>query len=164
MPGCYCLATELLFQIVLVLYLRFGLYILGVYIIYVWYLQAIERNAFLESELDEKETLCETVQRLKDEARGTTCSSLHLQISLSSLLFWANSLYWVRQTFILILYQTVCVLKIHWYWLCPSRPGFAIKESDSDSSDFKICKSVLAAEELELHFCHAWWLWEFCNS
>jgi len=31
--------------------------------------QAIERNAFLESELDEKETLCETVQRLKDEAR-----------------------------------------------------------------------------------------------
>ena len=33
-------------------------------------LQAIERNAFLESELDEKETLSETVQRLKDEARG----------------------------------------------------------------------------------------------
>ncbi|WAQ96451.1 NDEL1-like protein [Mya arenaria] len=32
-------------------------------------LRAIERNAFLESELDEKETLCETVQRLKDEAR-----------------------------------------------------------------------------------------------
>ncbi|XP_060583908.1 nuclear distribution protein nudE-like 1 isoform X3 [Ruditapes philippinarum] len=31
--------------------------------------QAIERNAFLESELDDKETLCETVQRLKDEAR-----------------------------------------------------------------------------------------------
>ncbi|XP_041364473.1 nuclear distribution protein nudE homolog 1-like isoform X2 [Gigantopelta aegis] len=31
--------------------------------------QAIERNAFLESELDEKETLSETVQRLKDEAR-----------------------------------------------------------------------------------------------
>ncbi|XP_062615841.1 nuclear distribution protein nudE homolog 1-like [Saccostrea cucullata] len=30
--------------------------------------QAIERNAFLESELDEKETLTETVQRLKDEA------------------------------------------------------------------------------------------------
>lgn len=30
--------------------------------------QAIERNAFLESELDEKETLVETVQRLKDEA------------------------------------------------------------------------------------------------
>ncbi|XP_046350719.1 nuclear distribution protein nudE homolog 1-like isoform X2 [Haliotis rufescens] len=30
---------------------------------------AIERNAFLESELDEKETLSETVQRLKDEAR-----------------------------------------------------------------------------------------------
>ncbi|XP_048761779.1 nuclear distribution protein nudE homolog 1-like [Ostrea edulis] len=31
--------------------------------------QAIERNAFLESELDEKETLTETVQRLKDEAK-----------------------------------------------------------------------------------------------
>ena len=34
------------------------------------HLQAIERNAFLESELDDKETLSETVQRLKDEARG----------------------------------------------------------------------------------------------
>jgi hypothetical protein len=33
-------------------------------------LQAIERNAFLESELDEKENLAITVQRLKDEARG----------------------------------------------------------------------------------------------
>lgn len=32
--------------------------------------QAIERNAFLESELDEKENLLESVQRLKDEARG----------------------------------------------------------------------------------------------
>ncbi|GAB6025759.1 NADH:ubiquinone oxidoreductase [Chamberlinius hualienensis] len=31
--------------------------------------QAIERNAFLESELDEKEALSTTVQRLKDEAR-----------------------------------------------------------------------------------------------
>ncbi|XP_053551055.1 nuclear distribution protein nudE homolog 1 [Bombina bombina] len=31
--------------------------------------QAIERNAFLESELDEKENLQESVQRLKDEAR-----------------------------------------------------------------------------------------------
>lgn len=32
----------------------------------------IERNAFLESELDEKENLLESVQRLKDEARGET--------------------------------------------------------------------------------------------
>ena len=32
--------------------------------------QALERNAFLESELDEKETLREMVQRLKDESRG----------------------------------------------------------------------------------------------
>ncbi|KAF2365047.1 NUDE domain [Trinorchestia longiramus] len=31
--------------------------------------QAIERNAFLESELDEKESLKEMVQRLKDESR-----------------------------------------------------------------------------------------------
>lgn len=34
--------------------------------------QAIERNAFLESELDDKESLLVSVQRLKDEARGTT--------------------------------------------------------------------------------------------
>ncbi|ERE69432.1 nuclear distribution protein nudE-like 1-like isoform 1 [Cricetulus griseus] len=32
--------------------------------------QAIERNAFLESELDEKESLLVSVQRLKDEARA----------------------------------------------------------------------------------------------
>ncbi|XP_035694390.1 nuclear distribution protein nudE-like 1 isoform X2 [Branchiostoma floridae] len=31
--------------------------------------QAIERNAFLESELEEKDQLMETIQRLKDEAR-----------------------------------------------------------------------------------------------
>lgn len=36
--------------------------------------QAIERNAFLESELDEKENLLESVQRLKDEARGQRLS------------------------------------------------------------------------------------------
>ena len=35
-------------------------------------LQAIERNAFLENELEERESLTITVQRLKDEARGTT--------------------------------------------------------------------------------------------
>lgn len=41
--------------------------------------QAIERNAFLESELDEKENLLESVQRLKDEARGQKlpCLPLH---------------------------------------------------------------------------------------
>lgn len=32
---------------------------------------AIERNAFLENELEEKEELICHVQRLKDEARGT---------------------------------------------------------------------------------------------
>lgn len=36
----------------------------------------IERNAFLESELDEKENLLESVQRLKDEARGKHMSCL----------------------------------------------------------------------------------------
>lgn len=43
--------------------------------------QVIERNAFLESELDEKENLLESVQRLKDEARGGVsliCSQLKL--------------------------------------------------------------------------------------
>lgn len=35
--------------------------------------QAIERNAFLENELDEKEELIVTVQRLKDESRGSFC-------------------------------------------------------------------------------------------
>ena len=35
--------------------------------------QAIERNAFLESELDDKESLLVSVQRLKDEARGMAC-------------------------------------------------------------------------------------------
>ena len=38
--------------------------------LHVYIKQAIERNAFLESELDEKESLTETVQRMKDEARG----------------------------------------------------------------------------------------------
>lgn len=38
--------------------------------------QAIERNAFLESELDEKENLLESVQRLKDEARGQVALAL----------------------------------------------------------------------------------------
>ncbi len=37
----------------------------------------IERNAFLESELDEKENLLESVQRLKDEARGRR-ANIHL--------------------------------------------------------------------------------------
>ena len=35
-----------------------------------FHLQAIELNAFLQSEVDEKEVLAETVQRLKDETRG----------------------------------------------------------------------------------------------
>ncbi len=36
----------------------------------------IERNAFLESELDEKENLLESEQRLKDEARGNLKGNL----------------------------------------------------------------------------------------
>lgn len=39
--------------------------------------QAIERNAFLESELDEKESLLVSVQRLKDEARGKDKAQKH---------------------------------------------------------------------------------------
>ena len=50
-------------------------------------MQAIERNAILENELDEKETLQESVQRLKDEARGKPIKGLiFLQISPHS--FW----------------------------------------------------------------------------
>lgn len=48
----------------------------------------IERNAFLESELDEKENLLESVQRLKDEARGIethTHTHQHAHCSFSSL-------------------------------------------------------------------------------
>lgn len=40
----------------------------------------IERNAFLESELDEKENLLESVQRLKDEARGECCVAFQLRL------------------------------------------------------------------------------------
>lgn len=40
----------------------------------------IERNAFLESELDEKENLLESVQRLKDEARGIHTNTHSLQL------------------------------------------------------------------------------------
>jgi len=46
----------------------------------------IERNAFLESELDEKENLLESVQRLKDESRGMYT---HIS-SLQELLISAN--------------------------------------------------------------------------
>ena len=46
--------------------------------------QAIERNAFLESELDEKESLLVSVQRLKDEARGKIYNlKKYLLLSLS---------------------------------------------------------------------------------
>lgn len=45
--------------------------------------QVIERNAFLESELDEKENLLESVQRLKDEARGMQTPSLVKTVPLS---------------------------------------------------------------------------------
>ncbi|KAF6717257.1 Nuclear distribution nudE-like protein 1 [Oryzias melastigma] len=43
--------------------------------------QVIERNAFLESELDEKENLLESVQRLKDEARGVVTFSKPAKLS-----------------------------------------------------------------------------------
>lgn len=44
--------------------------------------QVIERNAFLESELDEKENLLESVQRLKDEARGRKSADVLCDVSL----------------------------------------------------------------------------------
>jgi hypothetical protein len=47
---------------------------------------AIERNAFLESELDEKETLKGLVQRMKDESRdlraGTGLRGANVMISI----------------------------------------------------------------------------------
>lgn len=58
----------------------------------------IERNAFLESELDEKENLLESVQRLKDEARGQHSLSftfLYIKgsVRLPYLVFSSFSLY-----------------------------------------------------------------------
>lgn len=47
---------------------------------------AIERNAFLESELDEKEALKVMVQRLKDEARGEKYLGMNLVLVLILLL------------------------------------------------------------------------------
>ena len=47
---------------------------------------AIERNAILESEIDEKENLKERVQRLTDEARGK-CSLFNFALTLSILIF-----------------------------------------------------------------------------
>lgn len=49
--------------------------------------QAIERNAFLESELDEKESLLVSVQRLKDEARGEK-KKLRIQTAIHR--FWCR--------------------------------------------------------------------------
>lgn len=47
----------------------------------------IERNAFLESELDEKENLLESVQRLKDEARGKPLCIYTFHNYLTSIFF-----------------------------------------------------------------------------
>ena len=44
--------------------------------------QVIERNAFLENELDEKENLLESVQRLKDEARGERNVAIELWLHI----------------------------------------------------------------------------------
>jgi hypothetical protein len=41
---------------------------------------AIERNAFLESELDEKESLKAAVQRMKDETREEKLSRIKLKL------------------------------------------------------------------------------------
>ena len=60
---------------------------------------AIERNAFLESELDEKEFVLVSVQRLKDEARGAYWSVLtHSKISCSlfSFIFSVICVKWIE--------------------------------------------------------------------
>jgi len=53
--------------------------------------QAIERNAFLESELDEKENLLESVQRLKDEARGQVARALVCGFDQRCALSWPEA-------------------------------------------------------------------------
>ena len=53
--------------------------------------QAIERNAFLESELDEKENLLESVQRLKDEARGQVARALVCGFDQHCALSWPEA-------------------------------------------------------------------------
>lgn len=54
--------------------------------------QVIERNAFLESELDEKENLLESVQRLKDEARGrASLICCHFKLGLLVFLSWRQN-------------------------------------------------------------------------
>lgn len=51
---------------------------------------AIERNAMLESEIDEKESLKEKLQRLADETRGEFRKSI---ISVLYVLFWLSASY-----------------------------------------------------------------------
>lgn len=78
----------------------------------------IERNAFLESELDEKENLLESVQRLKDEARGmltplpTVASQVHDCVCMSCLFFlYLTSLtcFLVHAVFVLSDIVTLCL-------------------------------------------------------
>ena len=55
---------------------------------WLWSLQAFERNAILENELDEKQRLAEMSQRLKDEVKGEQTRPLLKQNFTSpSLLF-----------------------------------------------------------------------------
>lgn len=61
---------------------------------------AIERNALLESELDEKESLQAMVQRLKDEARGMPYLNDLLIFFLSNII--CNDLLWLSFIFVKI--------------------------------------------------------------
>ena len=66
-------------------------------------LQAIERNAFLESELDEKENLAICVQRLKDEARGMCFSYFILLLTFESVM--ETALYCCALAFVFIYFH-----------------------------------------------------------
>lgn len=83
--------------------------------------QVIERNAFLESELDEKENLLESVQRLKDEARGThnhplkAASQVHKNCwFLLSLTQWIL-IVWLIQQFLFLFMS--CSSRLLYIWL-----------------------------------------------
>ena len=49
--------------------------------------EALERNAILESELDEKDELAETVQRLRDEARDLKQGLPHSNALINNLMY-----------------------------------------------------------------------------
>lgn len=55
--------------------------------------QAIERNVYLESELDEKDNLKAMVQRLKDETRGNRDTAIFTSSNFTLVLSSSSNLY-----------------------------------------------------------------------